>query len=341
MESEIPKKHRLLIIRLSAMGDVAMTIPVVHAFAKAYPDHSLYYLTKAFHQPIIASIPDVQPIVADVKGAHKGIAGLWKLSRELKALGITAVADLHSVMRSKILTLFLQLPSVAIDKGRTAKKKLIRDKTVDDTALISTISRYLGVFEKLGFPLPKPEVLPRPTPVKSVQQLTGSSSKKWLGIAPFAAHPGKQYPLELMQQVVKQLDQKGLYTLLLFGGPSERSALEKMAQNTTNTKVVAAALSFKDQINLIGQLDLMLSMDSGNGHLAAMYGVPTVTLWGVTHPALGFAPFEQEAHVLLADRKAYPLIPTSVYGNRLPEGYEQVMSTISVKTILKKIEELV
>lgn len=84
----------------------------------------------------------------------------------------------------------------------------------------------------------------------------------------------------------------------------------------------------------------MLSMDSGNAHLAAMYGVPTVTLWGVTHPYAGFAPFNQEAHCLLSDRKLYPAIPTSVYGNEVPEGYQEVMRTIIPEEVVAKIQKL-
>ena len=341
MESEVTKKQRLLIIRLSAMGDVAMSVPVVHAFAKAYPEHSLYFLTKPFHKSIIETIPGVRPILADVKGEHKGILGLWRLSRQLKAQGITAVADLHEVTRSKILTFFLQLPTARIDKGRAAKKKLIRDKTVATTKLETTISRYIKVFNRLGFEGIKPMELSRPAPSEAVQQLGATATQKWIGIAPFAAHPGKQYPLELMQKLITTLDQTARFSIFLLGAPSEQTVLATMAKGCEHTQVVAGTLAFSDQINLIGQLDLMLSMDSGNGHLAAMYAVPTITLWGVTHPALGFAPFGQEAHVLVSDREAYPLIPTSVYGNKLPQGYKGLMQSIAVKTILDKIDELV
>ena len=82
-------------------------------------------------------------------------------------------------------------------------------------------------------------------------------------------------------------------------------------------------------------------MDSANGHLAANYGVPVITLWGVTHPYAGFYPFQQpETNWLLSDRGKYPLIPTSVYGNKVPKGYENVMNTISETDVLLKIEEV-
>jgi ADP-heptose:LPS heptosyltransferase len=82
-------------------------------------------------------------------------------------------------------------------------------------------------------------------------------------------------------------------------------------------------------------------MDSGNGHLAAMYGIPVVTLWGVTHPFTGFTPFNQPPeNQITSDRKQYPLLPTSVYGNKYPDGYEEVMKTISPSTILASIQRI-
>ncbi|NRA93110.1 MAG: ADP-heptose--LPS heptosyltransferase RfaF, partial [Psychroserpens sp.] len=86
-------------------------------------------------------------------------------------------------------------------------------------------------------------------------------------------------------------------------------------------------------------LKLMVSMDSGNAHLAAMFGVKVITIWGVTHPYAGFYPFDQDTLLaVLADRKQFPKIPTSVYGNVLPEGYDNAIGSISVETIVKKID---
>ena len=117
--------------------------------------------------------------------------------------------------------------------------------------------------------------------------------------------------------------------------------MNKLAQGLKGVKNLANQLTFNEELNLMANLDLMVAMDSGNGHLAAMFNVPVITLWGVTHPAAGFTPFNQdEENQLLSDRNKYPLIPTSVYGNRYPEGYEQVMESISVETIISRIKEL-
>jgi ADP-heptose:LPS heptosyltransferase len=85
----------------------------------------------------------------------------------------------------------------------------------------------------------------------------------------------------------------------------------------------------------------MLSMDSGNAHIAAMLGKKVVSLWGVTHPYAGFYPFNQDKDwAILADRDKYPKIPSSVYGNKYPDDYKNAIRSISSEVIVDKIKAL-
>ena len=125
------------------------------------------------------------------------------------------------------------------------------------------------------------------------------------------------------------------------GGDTEIQKLNQLQQGFDNVIVVAGKIKFDQELHLIQNLDLMLSMDSGNAHIAAMYGIKVVTLWGHTHPYAGFMPFGQPlGHCITADRTQYPKLPTSVYGNKITEGYEDVMRTIKPQTVVNKINEL-
>ena len=105
-----------------------------------------------------------------------------------------------------------------------------------------------------------------------------------------------------------------------------------------NAISVAGKLKFNQEIQLISNLDVMLSMDSGNGHIAAILGVKTITLWGATHPYLGFSPFNQpEENSCVSDRNLYPKLPTSIYGNKKVEGYEDAMRTILPESVVEKV----
>lgn len=336
----MPKSpEHILVIRLSAMGDVAMTVPVLRAFTKQYPLVKITVLTRGFFMPFFKGIPNVYVLAADLKGKHKGVFGLYKLSKELKALGITQVADLHNVLRTNILkTFFLGTKVVQIDKGRAEKKALVSGDIFQQ--LKTTHQRYADVFKALGYPvdLSQPE-FPKPSPLalKSFEY----KSEKWVGIAPFAAHEGKMYPLELMKEVIAELSKD--YRIILFGGGKEETQiLERISENYDNVINTAGQLKFDEELAVISNLDLMLAMDSGNAHMAAMQGVKVITIWGVTHPFAGFAPFNQpEDYALVADRNQFPLVPTSIYGNKYPEGYEKASASISPQTIIEKIKAVI
>lgn len=335
------KPKHILVIRLSAMGDVAMTVPVLRAFVSQYPDVKLTVLTKPVFRPLFRGIENLQVVDAQIKGKHKGIFGLWKLSKSLKTLEFDAVADLHNVLRSKILKLFFFGKTVIqIDKGRKEKKALTSGQIFEQ--LKTTHQRYADVFQKLGYPIN----LQLPGAPKKVDlnetylNVIGNDSKKWIGIAPFAAFEGKTYPLDLMSKVIEQLSKK--YKILLFGARNEEAeTLASLANTFDNTISLAGKFSLSEELDIISSLDLMLSMDSGNAHLAAMLGVKVLTIWGVTHPYAGFLPFNHNLDTaLLADRQQFPKIPTSVYGNQFPEGYENAIKSITPDQIISKIKML-
>lgn len=335
--SKLPK--HILVIRLSAMGDVAMSVPVLFALTKQHPDLKVTILTRAFFKPFFRELPNVTVFEADVKGRHKGFFGLYKLSRALKALGIDAVADLHNVLRSNILKRFLfDKPFIQIDKGRNEKKALING--ADFKPLKTTHQRYVEVFENLGFKidLTQPEFPKKATLSDKLLSLLGEDLKHWIGIAPFAAHESKMYPLDAMESVIKELAQD--YKIILFGGgEKEETILNGFEKKYSNVVNVAGKLFLDEELDIISNLDVMLSMDSGNAHIAAMLGVKTVTIWGVTHPYAGFAPFHQpEDYALLADRNQFPDIPTSVYGNKYPENYKEAAGSITSDSVVKKIK---
>lgn len=333
-------KH-ILVIRLSAMGDVAMAVPVLRAFTQRYPEVKLTVLTRAFFKPFFNGLEQVTVYAPDLKGKHKGALGLYKLSKELKALNIDAVADLHNVLRSKLLKWFLkELPFKQIDKGRREKAKLIKVEVFKQ--LITTHERYANVFRALGFDLDLSA--PAFPPVKDLSAnaltLIGNDTNKWIGIAPFAQYKSKMYPIDLMEQVIATLSKK--HTILLFGGGKEEADLLSTFEGKyTNIINCAGKLSFSEELEIVSNIDVMLAMDSGNAHIAAMLGKSVVTIWNVTHPFAGFPPFNQPAsNSLLANREEFPLIPTSIYGNKFPKGYEEAARSIPPKVVIDKIESL-
>jgi ADP-heptose:LPS heptosyltransferase len=337
----MPKPNHILVIRFSAMGDVAMTIPVLRALSQQHPEVKITVLTRAFFKPFFWDLENVAVYSATLKDEHKGILGLYKLSKELKALQFDAVADLHNVLRSKILKLFfLGKKVVQLDKGRSEKKALTTGKLVQQ--LKTTHQRYANVFEALGYPIDLSHpTFPKPSQLSNrLSAFISNKELKTIGIAPFATYQSKMYPLEQMEIVISELSKN--YNVILFGGgEKEVASLHQFETKYDNVCSVAGKLSLDEELDLISNLDMMLSMDSGNAHIAAMLGKKVVTIWGVTHPFAGFAPYNQpDDYALLADREKFPLIPTSVYGNKYPEGYENAAGSVLVDEVVKKVKEI-
>lgn len=336
-----------MVIRFSAMGDVAMTVPVLRLLTDTYPELNITVLTKPFFAPLFENIPNVSVFAADVKNDYKGISGLRRLAYVLKKMDFDAVADLHEVVRTKILRFFFGLfgmKCAVIDKGRKEKKALIKNGVAQATPLPTTHERYAKVFENLGLPvdLERSISLTPPKLSEKLSQLIGYNYKKWIGIAPFAAHAAKMYPIDLMEKIISELNTCKDYQIILFGGGKQEKDLgNNLASKYENLHSVIGKIDFRDELNLIANLDLMLSMDSGNGHLAAMYGIPVVTLWGNTHPYAGFVPFGQpKENQLVSNLQKYPKIPTSIYGNKKVEGYENVMRSIPPEKVLRRLKSI-
>ena len=325
-----------------------MTVPVLRAFVNQNQNIKITVISRPFFKPFFEGIPNVTFFDFDEKERHKGFFGLIRLFQDLKPMQIDAFADLHNVLRSKIIRTFFALSgkkTVQVDKGRVGKKALTSSENKILEPLPTMFERHSNVFEQLGFSID----LANPVfPLKQklddkIMGLNNVKNQKLIGIAPFAQYDSKVYPLDLMQKVIDELALNKKYTILLFGGGKKEIALlNLLTKDKRNVITLAGKIKFQHELALISNLDVMLSMDSGNAHIAAMMGVKVITLWGATHPFAGFSPFNQPMeNALVSDRNQYPKLPTSVYGNKKVEGYEQAMRTISVEKVVFSVQSAI
>ncbi len=328
------------------MGDVAMTVPVLRTVIAQNPDVRITIVSRPFFKPFFDGIERVDFFSVDLKQRHKGFFGLIRLYKDLSKLNLNLVADLHNVLRSIVVRNFFRISGKKVaflDKGRKEKKTLTRQENKVFKPLKSMHQRYAEVFLKLNCKVdlsqttfPKREFLSA-----EITSVTGRKTGNWIGIAPFAQYQSKVYPLDLMQIVIDQLAENSENKIFLFGGgKTEIEQLELLKKSYPNVTVIAGKMKFTDELKLISNLDVMLSMDSGNAHIASMYGIKTIILFGATHPFTGFMPFGQPIeNALIPDLKKYPKLPTSVYGNKIIAGYEDVMRTISPESVVEAIKK--
>ncbi len=324
--------------RISALGDIAMCVPAIKAVREKYPDLRISVISIAFAEPLFQEIPNCNFIAFD-KTRDGSILGLWKLQRKLRALEITHFADFHQVFRSKLLRFFLKgsgIQTAAIDKARALKRKLTAGN--GRFPIPTVFDRQLEVLQQLNFTIGHADL--QPLPKRSIPQEFSSANRK-VGIAPFAQHASKVYDLDLLKSVIRGVLELSVAEVILFGSKSELAVLQEIRSDENRIRIAAGALSFREELALISCLDVMLSMDSANGHLAALYGVPVVTLWGVTHPDAGFKPFLQtDENQLTADLTRFPKIPTSIYGGKYPPDYARAIDSIAPEKVVERLLHL-
>jgi len=346
------KKEHILVIRFSAMGDVAMVVPVVYSLAQQYPHVRITVLSRTFARPLFEDLaPNVNFMAADLKKEYHGIKGLNALYRRLAAKQFTAVADLHNVLRSEYLRLRFNIGHYRVEhinKHRKGRRRITAKHAKRLEQQPTSFENYVEVFKKLGYPVeinfksifPEGEggnlnMLPKGINVKN-------SFEQWIGIAPFAAHEGKVYPPRLTHQVIEQLLQKyPKARIFLFGrGQQEDQYFREWCQMHSECLYVSHQLeSLHQELILMSHLDAMVSMDSSNMHLASLTGTPVVSVWGATHPYAGFLGWGQSTdNIVQIDLECRPC---SIYGQKpCRRGDYACMNGIAPETIVEKIERI-
>lgn len=313
---------KILVLRFSALGDVAMTIPVIWSLKQQFPDTEITFVSRNFARPIIENVPGTIFFPLELNGRHKGFIGIFRLYTDLKRAGEwDTIADLHDVLRTKILRFLFWLSgskTYCIDKGRKDKKLLTRKKYKILMPLKPTVQRYAEVFQQSGLDV-KVEfksLFGKASLIhSSISDLTGEKDCRWIGIAPFAKHEGKAYPIEKMKRLIGMLSNKpGIKIFLFGGGKAEEDALEQISAEFQGVINLVGKMKLEQELEIISHLDLMISMDSANMHLASLAGIPVVSIWGATHPHAGFYGWNQsQDNAVQVDLYCRPC---SVFGNK-------------------------
>ena len=440
------KTDHLLIIRFSAMGDVAMTVPVVKSLAQQYPDLRITVLSKPFARTLFDGLaPNVSFMGADIKGEYHGIKGLNALYRRLTAKNFTAIADLHSILRSSYLRMrfnFDRYRVAHIDKHRAMRRALTATNNKQLVQLPTPFEGYADVLAQLGYPVninftsifppeggdlkliapfingkskgeEEKKLSEREKAIREETACEGAEAKilseekegkreeakvlsegaegkreeekvlskekegkreeakvlseekegkraeekvlsekeeeevkaeslkpqgeKWIGIAPFAAHKGKIYPLEKMERVIELLlEREPNCRIFLFGGGAEERELLTQWESRHDRCTCALLGSLYNELVLMSHLDTMVSMDSANMHLASLTGTRVVSVWGATHPFAGFMGWNQSPAD--AVQTTLPCRPCSIFGNKpCLHGDYPCLNSITPEEIVERV----
>lgn len=338
---------RILVIRISSLGDVAMLVPAICSVAARYPQDRFTVLTRTAYTPLFQNLGFNINVLPFNPKRNGGVFGFSRLLKKVLRKGFSHVADEHDVLRSKMLRTALRFSGAkiaCIDKGRDEKQNFVESKIVNQPLKTST-ERYMDVFAKLGFPADFSFTNFFAFTERNfylLRNVVGEEEKtgKWIGIAPFAKHEEKIYPLEKMEKVVEELSADSNNKIILFGARKDAEFLDTWCEKYPNTISVVGKFSLSTEMLLISYLDVMVSMDSANMHLASLAEIPVVSVWGATHPYMGF--YDQNQSMDNAVFEEIDCRPCSVYGNIQCERAEHLacMNRLSEKKIIDKVKSI-
>ena len=341
-------------MRFSALGDVAMTVPVVWALAQEYPDVRITVLSRPYARTFFEDLaPNVNFMAADVHQEYHGVRGLNALYRRLVAKQPTHIADLHSVLRSEYLRMRFNLGRFRvehIEKHRQERRRLVSRTNKVLEQLTTPFESYADVFARLGFPIHRLDDFrsvfpPEGGNLNMLPRIVGPkrSWEQWIGIAPFAAHEGKVYPTKRMEQVIEGLiETYPKCRIFLFGrGRKEDEVFPQWVKRWPRCVYCGWHLeTMHQELILMSHLDVMLSMDSANMHMASLTGTPVVSVWGATHPLAGFMGFHQSTdNAIGLDLSCRPC---SIYGQRPCKfGDYHCLADIQPQTVIDRIKHVI
>lgn len=339
--------RKVLVVRFSALGDVAMAVPVMYDVCGSNPDVEFTMLTRGHASSLFLNPPPNLTVKGINTDDYKGLPGLRRLYGELIAEGYDSIIDLHDVIRTKVLRLFFRLggrKAFRFHKGRRGKRALTRRNHKVLLPLPTTRSRYCEVFHRAGFARQENFLSlygdgKGPEEAFARASVPRQEGERWVAVAPFARHTGKIYPTDLMEQVIEDLACRPGYKLFLLGaGAEELNILGRWAMRwPTAVNVAGMRLGIPAELSLLSHCDALISMDSANMHMASLVGCRTISIWGATHPYCGFMGWRQsKSDAVQLDMTCRPC---SIFGNKpCFRGDYHCLRGISPRMILSRLD---
>ncbi len=334
------------------MGDVVLTVPVIRNILESNPELQITLVTKKFFAPFFFGIPRINLFFIDNDQQYQGWSAPLKLYRDLKAQGpFDTVVDLQGSALTRFISFLFRrsgTPSFRIDKQQKEKEFLIRTKYL--RAIKHATTTYLETFLRAGIKgkigkAPFIDYSPESFQVARsffIGKIPGNDYIK-IGLSPFAPTQPKIWGLDHFRELITLINAHHKAVFFLFGGgEKEVLMLKELEEYGDNIYLAAGKFTLSEELAMIRQLDLMISMDSSNMHLASLSGVPTISIWGATHPVFGFSALNQpDDYHLQIPASSLKCRPCSVQGEKpciWPEP--RCMEMVQTSEVYKKLVEL-
>lgn len=341
--------QKILVIRFSSLGDVVLSMPLLHFLQVNYPTAQLDYLIRKEYAELVRNHPAVNRLIEfDVS---EGFSGLLQLRKSLQSNGYHLVLDIHNNIRSRVLT----FPVRRFKRvSRVRKNQFIRFLLVHFKLNLYRVfyerppkvwQKYLRTISEEWRSWSRPEMtrvfLSRESRenVKGILKETGIASP-FAVMAPGARHFTKRWPEHYYTELINRLYGKYKIPTILLGGPDEAGLAENIAKSARGYAAysLAGKLTISETAAVIEQAEIMVTNDSGLMHLGAASNRKLVAIFGSTVEELGFFPETENA--LVVEEKELKCRPCSHIGrSQCPKKHFKCMLNLRPDNVFRQMEE--
>ena len=328
--------RRVLVVRLSALGDVLLATPAVRALARHFPAARIDWLVEESYLPLLEHSPHARPVAYRKRGAHAGVRGLLSLRRALAAEGYDLVVDLQDKPKTR---LFHGLGSscVAFHKRTAGQALLSLVGQERPLTRAHAVDLYLEPLEPLGVVADGRAIELHLSELMRARAAAVVPAGRTAGIAPGARWQTKRWPASRVAELCRGLKGRG-FSLLLLGGPADAEAFAAVRAQLPFAIGDTSALDVGGLAAAIERCAVVIAGDSGPTHLASALGTPVVALFGPTSPER-WRPLSERSEVV---RLPLACSPCSNHGSAsCPEGHHDCLRKLGADLVLAAVERVV
>lgn len=322
--------RKILIIRLSSIGDIVLTSPVIRALATCYPESELHFLTKNAYADLLEAHPLLEKV-------HRFQGNLENCITALEEEGFDHIVDLHRNIRSAWIKMRLGIPATTYSKDRIPVLLHTRWK-LGDLPPNHTVDRYLRAIAPLGCQGDGKglDLYLSPTVHKTAREIVHRNfGKPPLVLVLGGKYPTKRWPADRFAQVLNALQQPAI----LLGGPEDRPAAKALSKALSIHHLDATGqYSLALSAALVREAAFVLTHDTGLMHIAAAFQKKIFTIWGNTVPELGFAPYGVSDAVPLQVENLRCRPCTKLGYDACPKGHFKCMLDLQADRVISVIQ---
>lgn len=328
----------VIVMRYSAMGDVAIACEVVKRMCKRYPRQAFIFMTDERYAQLAPKCNNLTTKAIRIK-EYKGVPMIMGLGFTIaKQYEFDKVIDLNDTIRTKLIRMALRLKNkkvFVVNKHRIQCFIKFHFQSKRQLKLRHTAEMMADAITYAGYPLSINDIEFNDKTTSNGIIKSQQTEQINIGIACFSSKRNKEYPKELLVQLIDMLQNNSNIRVSVFGKGQRETEIGNELSKLTNCMSCINEDDMQSDIDNIRNMNLMICVDTGWMHIASLIGKPVISLWGPTQPSCGYYPLHQARDIAVT--LSMPCSPCSVYGKKACRYNNVKCMEIPVEMVYKNV----